>query len=345
MEVEAQETPQVISRQFADNYTLLEALTVRIQGIRPSVAVTVARGSSDHAATFLKYLLETRAGLITSSAAPSVLTLYQKQLPQKNSLVLGISQSGVTPDVAEVIWAARKAGAITVGFVNDTDSPLADAAEYIVPLGAGVEKSIAATKTYIATLAAFIQFVGIFTGDQVLLNAISELPELLQQATQKDWSTAMTAYQGCKTTLVIGRGFGYPIAQEAALKFKEIAKIHAEAFSGAELLHGPLALVEKEFPLFLFAQQDETFSGMQAVAKKMKMIGAKVLLASPMLHESEKDLLDMSSILLPLPHGIHPVCDTLVMIQAFYCMIAKLSVTRGFNPDAPTHLTKVTKTW
>ncbi|EKD73865.1 MAG: hypothetical protein ACD_45C00169G0004 [uncultured bacterium] len=188
-----------------------------------------------------------------------------------------------------------------------------------------------------------IHFVAALTQDKKLLQALTELPTALHSALQQDWSSAITEYQHAHNTFVVGRGLGYPIAEEAALKFKETAKIHAEAFSGAELLHGPFALVEKHFPLLLFAQQDESFAGMLAIAKRVHAIGARVMIASP---EHTVDLRNEPEFIqLPMPQGLHPICDPLMMIQAFYIMMARLSVARGFNPDVPFNLTKVTKTW
>lgn len=343
MEQEALQAPLVLARQFTQNKPSILELAERLRRVSPTVAITIARGSSDHAATFAKYLLETRAGMIVSSAAPSVFTLYQKQLAVKDCLVIGISQSGASPDVVEMLTAARQQGAITVAIVNQVDSSLAEAAEYIIPLCAGPEKAVAATKSYIATLGALIQFTALLTKDAALENALTRLPESLEQAAKMDWSATISEYQSRQNTFVIGRGYGFPIAQEAALKFKETAKIHAEAFSGAELLHGPFALVEKNFPILMLAQHDETLPGMLEIATRMKKLGADVLLALP--ENGRKDLQDAASLLLPLPHSLHPICDPLLVIQAFYMMAARLSVARGFNPDAPDNLSKVTKTW
>lgn len=343
MEQEARQAPDVFRTQLACNQAVLNQLAARVKQIQPKVAMTIARGSSDHAATFAKYLLETVAGMITASAAPSVVTLYKKQLPVKNCLVLGISQSGASPDIVETFLSARQQGAITVAIVNQVDSPLAKAAEYVVPLCAGEEKAVAATKTYLATLCALIHIVATITEDRLLLNAIHTLPERLQQATEQDWSPAVDIYLERRNTFVVGRGYGFPIAQEAALKFKETARIHAEAFSGAELLHGPFALIEQHFPVMLLAQQDEAFPGMLAVAKKLEGLGAEVLFASPQ-REGLRLAEDVSCIL-PMPQGLHAICDPLIIIQAFYIMMARLSIARGLNPDLPTHLSKVTKTW
>lgn len=343
MECEALETPHVLTEQFAQNHLILMRLRDHVRQANPMLAMTVARGSSDHAATFAKYLLETKINLPTASAAPSVFTLYGKQLPLKNCLVIAISQSGASPDIAEMLISARKTGAITVAIVNQVASPLALAAEYVIPLWAGEEKAVAATKTYIATLAALIHLTAILTDDKKLMTLLQQLPNQLEQASHCDWSCAIAAFQHRQNTLVIGRGYGYPVAQEAALKFKETSRLHAEALSGAELMHGPFALIEKNFPILVFAQHDETLQSLLEISQRMKSLGANVLFASP--DNKKENFANFANVLLPLPPSIHPVCDPLLIIQAFYLMAARLSVARGENPDAPDNLSKVTLTW
>jgi glutamine---fructose-6-phosphate transaminase (isomerizing) len=343
MEKEALSAANVLVKQFAENKAVFQDLSVRLRKQPPLFAMTIARGSSDHAATFAKYVLETQLGLVTSSAAPSVVTLYGAKLQLKDSLVIAMSQSGQSPDIAEMLHTARRNGAITVAFVNQPDSPLTQAAEYVVPLWAGVEIAVAATKSYIATLSALVQFIAILKQDPILLKALDDLPAKLHLASQMDWSPALAIYKEQKNTLVVGRGYGYPIAQEAALKFKETAVIHAEAFSGAELLHGPFALVQPEFPLLMFGQNDASLSGIIDLAKRVKQMGAQVLLAIP--SESYQHAEQAASVLLPLPSALHPMCDPLMTIQVFYVMMARLAIQRGFNPDAPANLSKVTKTW
>jgi glucosamine--fructose-6-phosphate aminotransferase (isomerizing) len=345
MEQEAREAPHVLARQFQSNHAVLMELVTRLKKQPPLLAMTIARGSSDHAATFAKYLLEIRAGIITSSAAPSVFTLYQCTLPLKNCLVIAISQSGASPDVAEMMAAARKQGAITVAFVNKTDSTLATAAEYVVPLHAGPELAVAATKTYIATLGALLQFTALLTEDQELQQVLTQLPDAMHIATTMDWSQATTEFQKRDTTLVIGRGYGLPIAQESALKFKETARVHAEAFSGAELMHGPLTLIEKQFPLLVYAQHDASLISLLAMCKHMKSLGALVFLAVPRQQNNLNAWQEAATALLPLPQTLHPLCDPLLAIQAFYLMMVQLTLARGFNPDTPFNLTKVTQTW
>lgn len=345
MEKEALAAPQVLAKQFSENQSVLKALCARLQSKPPRLAMTIARGSSDHAATFAKYLLETQLGLVTASAAPSAVTLYGAALQLQDSLVIGLSQSGQSPDLAEMMAAARRAGAVTVAFVNKVDSPLAHAAEFVVPLCADDELAVAATKSYIATLGALIQFVACWKQDALLVEALERLPTALHAAAEMDWSAMLPVYQQQANTLVVGRGYGFPIAQEAALKFKETAVIHAEAFSGAELLHGPFALVQEGFPLLMFAQHDAALPGILALATRVKEMGAQVMLAAPAYPDSMKQIAAAASVALPLPAALHPICDPLMVIQAFYVTMSRLAVARGFNPDKPTNLLKVTKTW
>lgn len=337
-ENELRETPRVIATQFARNQKNLADLAERIHAFSPSFVYTIARGSSDHAATFAKYLFETQCGLVTATAAPSVVTLYQAKLSLKNALVLALSQSGSSPDLISSLKAARAGGALTVAFVNEINSPLAGVAEFVIPLWAEKEHAVAATKSYLATLAALLQCVAFLMKNSALHDALSKLPDYLQRAIDLDWSPAVELYRHAHNTLVIGRGFSFPIAQEAGLKFKETARIHAEAFSGAEISHGPFALIEPHFPALLLAQSDETLPGMLEIATRLTQAGARVLMAT------EHDV-PPGAMALPMVKSLHPLCDPLLMIQAFYRMIAELSVQRGFNPDTPMHLTKVTQTW
>jgi glucosamine--fructose-6-phosphate aminotransferase (isomerizing) len=344
MEIEARETPTIITSQIKENGHAFKELCARLNKSKPAFALTIARGSSDHACTFAKYLFETYFNLVTASAAPSVLTLYKANLNVKNAFVLGISQSGKSPDICELMQSSRKNGAITCAIVNDISSPLAKEAEFVLPMMAGVEQAVAATKSYIASLAILIQLVAHWSKKNDLQKAIPLLPERLTDSLNLDWSAAVPILQPINDTLVLGRGFGFPIALEAALKFKETAVLHAEAFSGAEVLHGPFALIKKSHPYLLFTQQDEALPSMLNLAQKIKNLGGVPLIAAtPNSHFSD-ELHNAAFLILPLPKSLHPICDPLMAIQAFYLMIAKLALARGFNPDQPSNLQKITET-
>ncbi|MFC2149222.1 SIS domain-containing protein [Candidatus Auribacterota bacterium] len=344
MEKEARQVPDVIAKQMTENLDIWTSLAKRLRKDPPSFAMTVARGSSDHAATYAKYLLETKLGLITASAAPSVLTLYGTHMYEKGGLVIGISQSGGSPDICELMEEARKRGTVTIAIVNKTDSPMAKAAEYVVPMHAGEEKAVAATKSYLASLSALLQFITVCTGEKELTESLSKLPDTLRASLTMDWEPAISRLKAITDTLVIGRGYGFPAALEAALKFKETSAIHAEAFSGAEVLHGPFALVRKDYPVMMFTQNDVSLEGMLDLAKKIRSLGAETLMAVPEKLLSASQLAETASMVLPLPESINPLCDPLMTIQAFYIMIARLAVSRGFDPDSPDNLKKVTET-
>ncbi len=344
MEKEALQAPEVIARQFKENQGILLDICRFLDKNPPSYVVTIGRGSSDHACTFAKYLFETKLGLPTVSAAPSVLTLYGSELKLNGALVIGISQSGKSPDICDVMRGAKKSGATTIAIVNDVNSPLAKTAQFILPMLAGEEHAVAATKSYIASLSLLIQLVALYAKNKRLIKKASLLPERLAAAIDMDWSAALPILAPVKHTLVLGRGFGFPTAQEAALKFKETCVLHAEAFSGAEVLHGPFALIRKDHPYLMFTQGDNALEGMLHLAQRIKQLGGEIIVAASPDNIANNYFHDVSSLKLLLPPSLHPICDPLMTIQAFYLMIARLAVERGYNPDAPDNLQKITET-
>lgn len=344
MELESRETPFMVERQLNDNQPILDALCQRIRQEPPEFVVTIGRGSSDHACTFAKYLFETRCQWVSASAAPSVTTLYHAKLDMEKALVIGISQSGKSPDICEMMQAARASGGLTVAIVNEANSPLAQSSEYVIPMRAGVEKAVAATKSYIASLVALTHLVATLTQDKTLLPLLPLLPEKLNEAIGLDWSDALKTLQPISRTFVIARGYGFPIAQEAALKLKETTGIQAEAFSAAEVLHGPFALVRSGQPFILFAQNDSTIEGVIEMASRILSQGGIPLIATARDLKCLDAHMALKKFLLDLPESLHPILDSIVTIQAFYCMVARLAVARGYNPDAPLNLKKVTET-
>jgi glucosamine--fructose-6-phosphate aminotransferase (isomerizing) len=297
--------------------------------------MTGARGSSDHAATFAKYVFETRLGIATASAAPSVSSLYGASQNLSGVLFLAISQSGRSPDLLQQAEAARTAGATLVALVNDTDSPLAASAEFVVPLRAGAERSVAATKSYIASLTAILHVTARWNRDPRLAKALADLPTVLRTAWTQDWSEVVELLADARNLFVIGRGLGLGIAQEAALKLKETCGLHAEAFSAAEVMHGPMTLVTAGFPVLAFTQADETRAGLMRVIEEFRARGAPVLLAEPG---------DARPGHLHVPAIGDPACTPVLAIQSFYRVVNTLALRRGRDPDAPPNLRKVTET-
>lgn len=328
---EAAEAADVVAAQLARNQAAVETLAASLRAAPPPFVVTCARGSSDHAATYAKYLLETQLGLVTASASPSVGSVYAAPLKLRGALYIVISQSGKSPDLLRNAEAARAAGARVVALVNVEDSPLAQLAETVIPLGAGAERSVAATKSYLASLAAILQLVAYWRDDAALKAALHALPDALRAAWNSDWSALTDGLVPAHNLFVLGRGLGLGAAQEAALKFKETCGLHAEAYSSAEVKHGPMALVGPGFPVLALAQPDETGAGTRAVLQEFAARDAQVWLA------------DVDGVL-PLPAAPHPACAPLLAVQAFYRAINALALRRGHHPDLPPHLNKVTET-
>ena len=342
MQQEALHAPAKLAEHIKANAPLWQAIKARLAKIPPPFALTVARGSSDHAAYFAKYLLTTQCGWVSASFSPSMLTLYQAKPQLKNALVLALSQSGQGPDVCEVMRYARAQGAVTVALVNDAASPLAAEAEFVIPLLVGRERAVAATKSFLAMVAGMLQGVAILTESKPLNAALEALPEQLALAAECQWPDFIDTFSAPQAGWALGRGFGLPIAHEAALKCKEVAGLHMEALSSAEVLHGPFALVKPNYPVLLFGQDDATLPGTLEVAERMTALGCKTLLAlaEDVCHNATQKV----SACLPLPPRLHPLCDPLVAMEAFYLAVERLSHIRGIDPDQPPHLSKVTKT-
>ena len=298
-------------------------------------ALTIARGSSDHAANYCAYLIMARMGRVVASLPMSLITLNKAPIETRDTLAIAISQSGQSPDVVDPMRYFRDGNATTVALVNDINSPLANAAEWAMPLHAGPEQSVAATKSFITSLTAGARLVAEWQNDPELLDGLVALPDSLRKASEVDWTAALDVLAPARNIMVVGRGISFPIALEAALKLKETSALQAEAFSGAEIKHGPMALVEEGYPLLIFATRGPTQAGVLQLAAEMRTRGAKVILAAPD-DVAERDL--------TLPVAATPDLDPIVAVQAFYIMAAHLSKARGMDPDRPRHLSKVTKT-
>ncbi len=331
---EALESADVVAAQLADT-SRIEALAVKLAEQPRHVALTVARGSSDHAASYFASLTMSRIGVPVASLPMSVATLQQAPLRVSGQLAVAFSQSGKSPDLVGTMQALRDAGAFTVAAVNVVGSPLEAACEYFLPLLAGPELSVAATKSYIAMLSLSAIVIAHVQRDVELLNALKSLPDALRAAGKLDWTRAVDELKNVDRMIVIGRGLGLAIAQEAALKLKETSGIQAEAFSSAEVRHGPMEIIDRDYPLLVFAPRGPEQAGLIQLAADMRARGARVLLAAPD---------DVPGAELPLVATDHPALDPIAAILSFYVMAAGLAAARGRNPDAPRHLNKVTET-
>jgi len=332
---EALSAGDCIAHQLTQDVQRYAALGERLRATTLHNAVTVARGSSDHASGYLAYLIMARLGRLVTSLPMSLITLYKSPIVARDTLAIAISQSGQSPDVVEPMQYFRAGGATTVALVNDAASPLAGAAEWTMPLHAGKESSVAATKSFIASLVAGARLVADWQDDAALKDGIAALPDALRTAATADWSDALEVLAPARNIMVVGRGIGFPLALESSLKFKETSALQAEAFSGAEIKHGPMALIEEGYPLLIYATRGPAQAGLVALADEMRGRGARVLLAAPA---------DVASRDLTLPVAALPDLDPIVAVQAFYVMAAQLAAARGMNPDQPRHLSKVTRT-
>lgn len=336
---EAAEAPQAVARLLATDVERYAELGERLRCQPGAAVITLARGSSDHAAQHLAYLVMARLGRLVTSLPPSLLTLYDAPLPAAQLVALAFSQSGRSPDLVEPLQRLRAGGATTVAFVNDAGSPLAAAAEHPLPLHAGAERSVAATKSFIAQLVAGARLLAAWQGDAALAAALQALPEALARAAAQDPAAGLAPWTPARQLYVIGRGPGLAVAQELALKFKETCGLQAEAFSGAELAHGPLALVQPGWPLLVLAPRGPAQAGLVALAQQQAARGAAVLLVAPPGTPGTAGLR-----VLPAVATAHADLDAIALVQALYPVIEALSRALGRDPDQPPGLQKVTLT-
>jgi glucosamine--fructose-6-phosphate aminotransferase (isomerizing) len=338
MAEELREVPEAVRRQQHPLAAPLSALVSRLKSRPPRLVVTCARGSSAHAATFAKHLVERYLGIPVAAMAPNIATVYRRPLHLDGQLFLAVSQSGRSDDLVEAASMAHDAGAITAAIVNADDSPLAAACEFVLPISAGPELSVAATKTFVATLAALLRLAAAWADDKNLRGAMERLPDGLAAATELDWAAALGALTEADSLITIGRGPTLAIAREAALKLKEIANRHAEAFSGAEFLHGPVALVEPRYPILMFMPGDEAGDGLWRLAADLAGKGAALFIAAA--HENKV----AGPELLPALAPDHTETDAVCLIQSLYATMVQLAARLGIDPDRPRHLQKVTRT-
>ncbi|HKA71578.1 MAG TPA: SIS domain-containing protein [Xanthobacteraceae bacterium] len=335
MAIELREAPDAVQRQAHCLAAPMKELLARLKRKPPQFVVTCARGSSAHAATFGKHLIERHLGLSVAAAAPNIATVYHRQLRMQDQLFLAVSQSGRSDDLIEFAAMAHAAGALTVALVNDTESPLAAGSDIVLPMAAGPELSVAATKTFVAACTALLRLVAGWANDSAMQAAVERLPDRLAAATGLDWSAALDVLSKKNSLVTIGRGPTLAIAREASLKFKETCDLHAEAFSGAEFLHGPVALVSTLYPILLFMPTDAAAAGLSELAADLRRKGAAVFVTEPG-HGGDGSLA-------ALPPD-HPDTDAVCLVQSFYALAVRLAERRGTDVEQPRHLKKVTRT-
>ncbi|MDX7951352.1 SIS domain-containing protein [Lichenihabitans sp. Uapishka_5] len=334
MRQEVLETPAAVERLLKGSRSDLRAAGDMLRELDPKVVATIARGSSDHAATFFKYAVEMRCGIPVASLGPSLASVYGARLRLAGAAAVAISQSGRSPDIVALLKAARDGGAETIALVNAPGSPLGAASARELSLQAGPERSVAATKSFVCSIVAALALLGHWSGDEALLAALQALPSRLDEAARADWSAAIEPCAKASSLYTVGRGPGFAIAAEAALKFKEVAILHAECFSGAEIVHGPVSLVEPGFPVLAFLPDDAARPGLQDICRRLHDSGATLLAVGG------------SPVGTILPHAStgHPLTEPLSMILSFYAFVEGLAQAKDLDPDTPRGLKKVTET-
>ncbi len=327
--------PDVTAKFLDASRATLAAAGAKLREKNPPFLASIARGSSDHVSAFLKYSSELTAGIPVASLGPSVASIYGVKLKLGSAATLSISQSGKSPDIVSMTNAARESGALTIAITNVIQSDLARASDFAIDILAGPERSVAATKSFVSSAVAGLALIGHWTEDDQLLAAIDDLPAALAKAVACDWSAFAGAVTDENSLFVLGRGPSLAIANEMALKFKETSAVHAEAFSAAEVMHGPKAIVGKGFPILVLAARDAAEDSLVDAANRLADQGAAVFLTSS---KSSK------ATALPFVATSHPLTDPLALLVSFYAFVESFARSRRLNPDEPPHLRKVTET-
>lgn len=335
MRREIDEIPDAVDRLLSRCENDIAAVADAARALDPVFIMTVARGSSDHVCTYLKYASEILLGVPVASVGPSVASIYDSRLKLQQGLCLSVSQSGKSPDIVSMARNAGRDGAMTLALTNDAESPLAEASAHTINIQAGPELSVAATKTFVTSAVAGLWLLAEWDRNQALIAAIRALPQQLEAATRIDWPEVREAIGARSSLFTLGRGQALAVSNEAALKFKETCQLHAESYSSAEVLHGPVSIVEEGFPVLSFAAADAAEQALTDIADQISTKGAKVFATT--------DKVKSAGCIDHVRTG-HPLTDPLSLIVSFYSMVEAFAASRGIDPDAPRHLNKVTET-
>lgn len=335
---EIAEQPAILEKTIRAERAKVEALGKSLRARDVDLIVLVARGSSDNAALFGRYLLEVTTGIPVSLAAPAVHTLYNANLNLSRAVVIGVSQSGEGTDINTVLERAKNSGALTVGITNEAESTMAKLADETLLIHAGREKSVAATKTYTGQMLHFYMLASALAGEKL---AFEKIPDFCEKALKlrPQVENLVERYVFMENCVVVGRGMNYGNAYELALKLMETCYVVAERFSSADFFHGPLAIVERRFPVILFAPQGVTQRGNLDLLNRLKELHADCLSIT-----NDAAVAKSSSRSLEMPAEIDEFLSPIPFIIPAQLFAGLLAAAKGINPDAPRSLSKVTRT-
>ena len=339
---EIRQQPEALARTFASELKRIEKFRSAVAKKKPKLVVIAARGTSDNAAQFGRYLIEITTGIPVSLAAPSIQTAYEASLDYRGALVIGISQSGESTDTNVVLRNARLGGAVTVGITNEPKSALASIAEYVFLVRAGREKSVAATKTYTGQLM-LLYLVAHALGAKFRLTDVEAIPDLASTALtlERDITDLAGRYRFMHHAVVVGRGLNYSNAFEFALKMMETSYVVAERFSSADFLHGPIAMVEPNFPVFLFSPAGPTWPSMKEMLIRLRDLKAETVVITD---RSNAPAANLAPRVIVIPSRIPEIYTPIPYIIPAQLFAAALAREKNLNPDQPRTLSKVTRT-
>ncbi len=340
---EIHQQPEKVRRFISTQSDLVSQIASQNAEHNITHIIIAARGTSDNAARYAQYLFGANNHIPVALATPSLYTLYEEPPTVQGALVIGISQSGRSPDIVSVIETSRQQGQPTLAITNAPESPLAQAAEWVIDLHAGEEKAVAATKTYTTSLAALALLSATLSGGAEKIIELGQVPLWMQSALSliAENLHRIERYTYITRSAVIGRGYNYSTAFEAALKIKELTRIVTEPYSSADFLHGPISVLEAgfRFPLLIIAPSGKTQTDLSTFITTVKDRGAATVVVS-----DNVDILAKADVPLRIPEGIPEWLSPMVAIIPGQMMALQLTLAKGFDPDQPVGLTKVTET-
>jgi glucosamine--fructose-6-phosphate aminotransferase (isomerizing) len=340
---EIREQPAALDRTLRLGLKAAAKLARDVQKVRPKLIVLAARGTSDNAAQFGRYLLEITTGIPVSLAAPSLFTLYDAKIDLKSALIVAISQSGESTDTNLVLERGREQGALTVGITNEPASSLAKIADHLFFVRAGRERSVAATKTYTGQLMS-LYLLAHALGAKIRLDDLRKVPDWAAKALELEGQITARAerYRFMERAIVVGRGLNYANAFEFALKLMETCYVVAERFSSADFLHGPIAMVDRSFPMFLFTPQGVTWEGMRDMIERLAALKAETLIFTDTSNRAAIES-NPRAVVIPakLSQELYTPIPYIIPAQIF---AASLAAWKGIDADRPRTLSKVTRT-